>query len=117
MNDYIGLVFIFIGVLFDLFGCIGLLRLPDMYNRLQAATKCVTLGTCGIMFGIFLMQGFNEIGVKALVAVPLIFITSPTAAHALARGAHIAGVRLWQKSVCDRYEDDKKHMGKEKPAP
>lgn len=115
MIDYIGLGIVFIGVLFDLFGCIGLVRLPDVYNRLQAATKCVTLGTCGIMFGIFLMEGFNEIGVKALVAIPLIFIASPTAAHALARGAHIAGVRLWKKSLCDRYEEDKKHMERERP--
>jgi len=38
MNDYIGLGVIFVGILFDLFGCIGLIRLPDVYNRLQAAT-------------------------------------------------------------------------------
>ncbi len=107
MNEVIGLIFIIIGVLFNAFGCIGLLRLPDVYNRLQAATKCVTLGTCGIMFGIFLRVGFSSLGVKALVVIPLIFITSPVAAHALAWGAHIFGVRLWKKSVCDKYEDDK----------
>ena len=114
MNEYIGLVVIFIGVLFDLFGCIGLVRLPDVYNRLQAATKCVSLGTCGIMFGIFLMEGFTGLGVKALVAIPLIFVTAPTAAHALARGAHIAGVRLWKKSVCDEYEKEKEQVGRGK---
>ena len=107
MSDILGLGFIIIGVLFNAFGCIGLLRLPDVYNRLQAATKCVTLGTCGIMFGIFLLQGFNAVGVKALIAIPLIFLTSPVAAHALARGAHLFGVKLWPKSVCDKYEEDK----------
>ncbi|MCX5692677.1 MAG: monovalent cation/H(+) antiporter subunit G, partial [Candidatus Omnitrophica bacterium] len=40
-----GIIFIVIGLGFDIFGCIGLLRLPDVYNRLQATTKCVTLGT------------------------------------------------------------------------
>ena len=107
MSDILGLGFIIIGVLFNAFGCIGLLRLPDVYNRLQAATKCVTLGTCGIMFGIFLLEGFNAVGVKALIAIPLIFLTSPVAAHALARGAHLFGVKLWPKSVCDKYEEDK----------
>ena len=108
MNSIIGLIFIIIGVLFDTFGCIGLLRLPDVYNRLQAATKCVTLGTCGIMFGIFLIEGSNAVGIKALIAIPLIFLTSPVAAHALARGAHLFGVRLWDKSVVDKYAEDKK---------
>ncbi len=45
-------IFISIGVLFNLFGCIGLIRLPDVYNRLQSATKCVTLGTCSILVGV-----------------------------------------------------------------
>ena len=107
MNSIIGLIFIIIGVLFDTFGCIGLLRLPDVYNRLQAATKCVTLGTCGIMFGIFLIEGSNAVGIKALIAIPLIFLTSPVAAHALARGAHLFGVKLWDKSVVDKYAEDK----------
>ena len=108
MNEIIGMIFIVISVAFNAFGCIGLMRLPDVYNRLQAATKCVTLGTCGIMFGVFIMSGFTSLGIKALVAIPFIFLASTTAAHALARGAHIFGVKLWDKSVCDKYEDDKK---------
>ena len=110
MNEIIGMIIIVVGVVFDTIGCIGLVRLPDVYNSLQAATKCVTLGTCGIMFGIFIMQGFNSLGIKALVCIPFIFLTAPTAAHALARGAHLFGVKLWDKSVCDKYEEDKKEM-------
>ena len=52
MNEVAGIIFIVIGLLFDLFGCLGLIRLPDIYNRLQASTKCVTLGTCSILFGL-----------------------------------------------------------------
>jgi len=40
MNEKIGLTLIVIGVLFDLLGCVGLVRLPDVYNRIQASTKC-----------------------------------------------------------------------------
>ena len=58
--DTLGYIVITIGVVFDLLGCIGLVRLPDVYNRLQASTKCVTLGTCSIMFGTFLMVGLTE---------------------------------------------------------
>ena len=58
MIDIIGLVFIGVGLAFDIFGALGLVRLPDVYNRLQAATKSVTLGTCSILFGTFLIVGF-----------------------------------------------------------
>jgi multicomponent Na+:H+ antiporter subunit G len=106
MNNSISLIFIIIGIMFDLFGCIGLIRLPDVYNRLQASTKCVTLGTCGILFGVFLKFGFSAAGVKALVCIIFLLLTSPVAAHALARGAHRSGVKLWEKSVCDKYKED-----------
>ena len=107
MNEIVGLVVIIIGALFNLFGCLGLVRLPDVYNRLQAATKSVTLGTCGILFGVFLINGFNALGIKSLVCIPFIFLTAPTAAHALARGAHRFGIKLWEGSVVDAYEEDK----------
>lgn len=105
MNDIIGIIFIIIGLAFDFFGCLGLVRLPDVYNRLQAATKCVTLGTCGILFGTFLMVGFTGAGLKALLCILFILLTSPTSAHALARGSHKGGVKLWKGSVCDKYEE------------
>jgi multicomponent Na+:H+ antiporter subunit G len=108
MNETIGIIFIAVGLLFDIFGCIGLIRLPDVYNRLQATTKCVTLGTCSILFGTFLIKGVSTTGLKALLAAAFLLLTSPVAAHALARGAHKSGVKLWEKSVCDKYQDDKK---------
>jgi multicomponent Na+:H+ antiporter subunit G len=107
MNDIIGLIFIGIGLAFDFFGCLGLVRLPDVYNRLQAATKSVTLGTCGILFGTFLIVGFTAAGFKCLMCMLFLLLTTPVAAHAVARGAHRAGFKLWEKSVVDRYAEDK----------
>ncbi len=106
MNEVLGTVFIVIGLAFDFFGCLGLVRLPDVYNRLQAATKCVTLGTCGILFGLFLFRGFTAAGLKALLCLIFIILTAPVSAHALARGAYISGVKLWDKSVVDKYGED-----------
>ncbi|MFA5156793.1 MAG: monovalent cation/H(+) antiporter subunit G [Candidatus Omnitrophota bacterium] len=107
MNEIISLLFIIVGIMFDLFGCLGLLRLPDVYNRLQASTKCVTLGTCSILFGVFVKFGFSSTGIKALLCIGFLLLTSPVAAHALARGCHCAGIKLWKHSVCDKYEEDK----------
>lgn len=103
----VGLIFVVIGLLFDVFGCLGLVRLPDVYNRLQAATKCVTLGTCSILFGTFLIVGVTASGLKALLCIAFLILTSPVAAHAIARGAHRSGVKLWEGSVVDRYAEDK----------
>jgi len=102
-----------IGLCFDLFGCIGLVRLPDVYNRLQAATKCVTLGTCLILFGVLAHAGISALGAKAFLCALFVILTSPVGAHALARGAHISGVRLWDHSVVDKYLE--KREGRQNP--
>jgi multicomponent Na+:H+ antiporter subunit G len=109
MNDILydtGLIFIAIGLAFDFFGVLGLVRLPDVYNRLQAATKCVTFGTAGILFGVFLMQGFNSFGFKALLGIVFVFLTSPVAAHAISRAAHRSGIKLTRETIVDQYQDD-----------
>ncbi len=103
--EIIGFIFICIGILFNFFGCIGLTRLPDVYNRLQSATKCVTLGTCSILIGVFFHFGFTEAGIKAIIAIPLLFFSATVAAHALVKGAYIFGVKLGDKSVKDDYKD------------
>ncbi len=126
----VGGLFIVVGVAFDVLGCLGLVRLPDVYNRLQAATKCVTLGTCSILLGAAISTApvsysiYNfllatsavspvdgGLAAKALLCLLFILITSPVAAHALARGAHRSGVRLWDGSVGDEYLEDKSRRG------
>jgi multicomponent Na+:H+ antiporter subunit G len=111
MSSTISTIIIAAGILFNLFGCLGLIRLPDVYNRLQAATKCATLGTCSILFGLFVRYGLVDIGVKSLIAIPILFLSSTVAAHALVRGAYAYGVKLWKGSVIDDYAPEK---GKQK---
>ncbi len=108
MIDTVGIVFISIGLFFDLIGCLGLVRLPDVYNRLQAATKCITLGTCSILLGVIIIDGFAVLGIKAFLCMVFLILTSPVSAHALARAAHKSGVKLWEKSVVDKYAEDGK---------
>ena len=107
MSNAFGLIFIIVGLAFDLFGCLGLVRLPDVYNRLQAATKCVTMGTCSILFGSFLIVGFTASGMKALLCIVFLMLTAPVAAHAIARGAHRSGIPLCPGSVVDRYAEER----------
>ena len=108
MNETIGLVLIVIGVLFDLLGCVGLVRLPDVYNRIQASTKCVVLGTTLSLLGAMVWIGTVPVVIKGLICILFVQITSSTAAHALARAAHRSGVPLADESVVDRYAEDLK---------
>jgi len=106
MSDIIGYILITIGVLFDIFGCVGLVRFPDVYNRLQAATKCVTLGTIMLLVGVAVTAGVSATSAKAIVCAVFILVTSPTGAHAIAKGSYISGVPLWKDSVVDKYADE-----------
>ncbi|MFH1022742.1 MAG: monovalent cation/H(+) antiporter subunit G [Planctomycetota bacterium] len=106
MMDTIGMAVVGIGLFFDLMGCIGLVRFPDVYTRLHASTKCVTFGTCCVLFGAFLILGPSAGGVKALLCIAFLLLTAPVSAHALSRSAHKFGVKLWEKSVTDAYEKD-----------
>jgi multicomponent Na+:H+ antiporter subunit G len=97
-----------VGLAFDLFGCIGLVRLPDIYNRAQAATKCVTLGTCMVLTGVACVafgRADFSMGVKAVLCAGFVLLTSPVGAHAICRGAYLSGVRLWEGSVEDGFAD------------
>jgi len=111
IRQTIGMVFIWMGIAFDFLGVLGLLRLPDVYTRLQAATKCITFGTAGLLFGVFIMKGFSSFGFKALLGIVFIFLTSPTAAHAISRAAHRSGIPLAEESVIDLYQADRELKG------
>jgi multicomponent Na+:H+ antiporter subunit G len=105
MSEVIGYLLIVLGILFNLFGCIGLVRFPDVYNRLQAATKCVTLGTVLLLLGVALANSTGAMAAKAVICAVFVLVTSPTAAHAIAKGAYASGVPLWEGTVVDKYAE------------
>ncbi|RJX26254.1 MAG: monovalent cation/H(+) antiporter subunit G [Dethiobacter sp.] len=90
-------VLIFLGVFFFTVGVIGLLRLPDVYTRLHATTKCDTLGAGLILLGLFL-QGNVFIAIKLLLIIVLLWITNPTAAHVIAKASYCSGIPMSENS-------------------
>ena len=105
MSEVIGYTLVALGILFNVFGCVGLVRFPDVYNRLQAATKCVTLGTVLLLVGVALASGVGATAAKAIICAVFVLVTSPTAAHAIAKGAYASGVKLWDQTVVDKYAE------------
>lgn len=101
-----------IGVIFNFLGVLGILRFPDVYNRLHASTKCLTLGEGSIMvllaiMGIqmYLTGASISFVIKPLLIMLFLLVTGPVASHAIVRAAYKSGVPLWPKSVLDQYKE------------
>jgi len=80
------------GGLFCVTGALGLVRMPDFYTRMHAASVIETLGAGLLLLGLLLQAGLTLVAVKLLMIGLLIFFTSPTATHALAKAAYARGV-------------------------
>ena len=80
------------GGLFCVVGAVGMVRMPDVYTRMHAASVIETLGVGLILLGLLLQAGFTLVAVKLLIIGLLIFFASPTATHALARAALVRGL-------------------------
>lgn len=87
--------FICAGVFFLFTGAVGLLRFPDFYTRMHAAGKCDTLGALLVLAGLACYSGVALVSVKILLIAIFIFLTSPTATHAIARVALKHEAALW----------------------
>ena len=81
------------GAAFCIIGGIGILRLPDLYTRTHAATITDTLGAGLMLLGLMGYGGLSLVTVKLILIVVLLWVTSPTIAHALVKAAHAQGVR------------------------
>lgn len=81
------------GGFFCLVGGIGLLRMPDFYTRMHAASVTETLGAGLILLGLLIQAGITLVGAKLLMIGLLIFFTSPAASHALAKAALSRGLQ------------------------
>lgn len=91
-RDILSWVLLSSGGVFCMIGALGLLRMPDFYTRMHAASVIETLGAGLLLSGMMLQAGLTLISVKLLIIGALLFFTSPTATHALARAAHLRGV-------------------------
>ena len=81
------------GGFFCIVGAVGMVRMPDFYTRIHAASVIETLGAGLILFGLMLQAGLTLVAVKLLMVGVLIFFASPTATHALARAAMVRGLK------------------------
>ncbi len=98
--EIIGAVVTLIGSIFLFLGALGLIRMPDIYNRIQAGTKATTLGTMLSLLGIGIMH-LDWYG-KIIVLIIFVLVSNPISSHVLAGAAYHIGIPLSKRSVVDK---------------
>lgn len=96
------------GGLFMLLAGVGVARMPDMFMRMQAATKAATLGVGCMLLAVAIHFGELGVATRAILVTAFVFLTAPVAAHVIARAAYSVGVPLWQGTLCDELREDRR---------
>jgi multicomponent Na+:H+ antiporter subunit G len=106
-----------IGVAFSLSGAVGILRMPDVYSRIQCSSKTVTLGALPLLIALVVGEGpISNFGGRALLVAVLLLVLNPVSSHALARAAYKTGVPMWRGAVTDQVRQQAETKGQEDEA-
>ncbi len=95
MSAWLGAVLLLAGALLCLLASIGVLRLPDFFMRMHAATKAGVAGSGLVLLGVAALDGSLATWIKALLAVLFLLLTTPIAGHLIGRAGYLAGQPLW----------------------
>jgi multicomponent Na+:H+ antiporter subunit G len=98
-------IFLLIGALFSFLATLGLLRMPDVYNRIQVGTKAATLGAISFFIGIGIHQ--PEWWPKLVVIAGFILLTNPVSSSSIARALYISGIKPWHAGNKETAADTK----------
>lgn len=105
------------GAFFMCVASLGILRMPDLFMRMSATTKSVTLGVSFSLLAAVLYFNDLGIGTRVLATILFVFLTAPVAAHMIARAGYARGVALWQGTIADelrgRYDPETGELASE----
>jgi len=102
ISEIIGNLLLITGSVFLFSAGLGVLRMPDTYNRIQTGTKATTLGTILVLIGLaFLHPAWTF---KLVILIFFVMLTNPVSSHALARASHAIGIHETESTVVDQLE-------------
>jgi multicomponent Na+:H+ antiporter subunit G len=107
-------VFVLAGTFFLVLAAIGVARFPDVYHRMHASSKGVTLGIIGLLIASALSFSLhpeaNLLGVLTRVGLVIVFqfIANPVGSHMLAKAAHLDRAPMWKGTLSDELAQDQK---------
>jgi multicomponent Na+:H+ antiporter subunit G len=106
MTDIVTAVLWLAGSAFALLAAVGLLRMPDVFTRMQASTKASTFGLGCLLIGAALQMGDFASFVRLGSIGAFVLLTTPVSGHVIARASYFAGVPLWKGTVLDERRRD-----------
>lgn len=101
--DLLVVFLVLLGAAFGLLAAVGIARMPDLYTRMQSATKAGTLGVACVVLGAAVHFRTAATTVEATLVIVFLFATAPIASHLIARAAYGVGVPLWKRTVRDDF--------------
>ncbi len=107
MREIIVIAIAAIGWAVSLSGALGILRMPDVYSRIQCSSKTIAMGTLPTLIALVVGEGpISNYGARALLVAALLLV-NPAASHALARAAYKTGVPMWRGAVTDQVRQER----------
>jgi multicomponent Na+:H+ antiporter subunit G len=103
------------GALFMLLASLGLLRMPDLFMRMQSATKAFTLGPLLILTGTALSFATLDVAARILLIILFLYLTAPVAGHLVGRAAYKRKVPRWSGTAYDEIGEALELRDEEKP--
>mgnify|MGYP000331554037 CR=1 FL=1 len=102
-TDWIAAALAVVGALFAVLAAVGILRMPDLFTRMHAASKAGSLGACCTVLAAAVHFHQADITVRAVLTVLFVVLTAPIAAHVIGRGGYLAGAKLSPETVVDEF--------------
>ena len=111
MTEVLSGILFLAGAILGLLAAVGVLRMPDVFTRMQASTKAATLGLGCLLAGLAIQRPEMSVVIRAVSIGAFVMLTTPVAAHVIARAAFLTGVPLWKGTLIveRRRGEDKGH--------
>lgn len=101
MNDALSNALVLVGAAFLLLAALGVLRMPDLFTRMQAASKASTLGVACVLLAVAFHFPGISVNIRVVGAIAFFFLTAPITAHLVGRASYFVGVPVWRGTVID----------------
>ena len=115
MSDIVSDLLLLTGAIFLLLAAVGMVRMPDLFTRMQAASKASTLGIACVLLALAFHFPGISVNIRVIGTIVFFYLTAPITAHLIGRAAYFVGVPVWKGTVIDelrgRYNPLTHHLG------